>query len=235
MKTCGSCFRYCEDWRDAEAKGYKRVNHYSCGEYHRKPRVGIKPHAIGVSCPDDNEIRSDLPACKYHEYRWLWNLKTWWEWHFKSAIRYLCRQYIRVPIGGLRKPVPLEWTDMFDGMADRIIPNGEPVCPHCGEMPYSYEQCAFCGQRFLPITEDAAADHTAPQRRRREGEPIMFIDGICQECGCSCGNGGYGPLRCRCGWVGEEPSVRLKEAIDELFAEDGETEIRNEKENHTNA
>ena len=31
-----------------------------------------------------------------------------------------------------------------------------------------------------------------------------IIDGICPECGLSCGNGGYGPLRCRCGWVGKE-------------------------------
>jgi hypothetical protein len=33
-------------------------------------------------------------------------------------------------------------------MTDTIIPDGEPVCPICGEMPYSVEQCVFCGQRF---------------------------------------------------------------------------------------
>ncbi|NLH01933.1 MAG: hypothetical protein GX488_08585 [Clostridiales bacterium] len=217
MKTCGSCFRYCEDWRDAEAKGYKRVNYYGCGEYYRKPRPGVKLHAIGVNCPDDTELRPDHPACEYHEYRWLWNLKTWWTWHFKTAVVSWYRRNIRVTLGRLRKPVPLEWQNSFDGMADRIIPNGEPVCPHCGEMPYIYKQFVFCGQRFLPIPDDSAVDNTAPQREMRVGEPIVFIDGICPNCGCSCGNGGYGPLRCRCGWVGDEPSVTLKEAINELW------------------
>lgn len=225
MKTCSSCFRYCENWRDAEAKGMRPVHYYGLGEYHHKPRLGVKVRAIGAGCPDDTEIRPDYPACEHHEYRWRWNLKTWWEWRFKAAAVSWFRRHIRVPIGGLCKPVSIKWQDSFDGMADRIIPNGEPVCPRCGEMPYSYEQCVFCGQRFLPIPDDSSPDNTAPQREMHEGEPIMFIDGICPKCGYSCGNGGYGPLRCRCGWVGREPSEKLKKTIDELFAEElGESE-----------
>ena len=34
-------------------------------------------------------------------------------------------------------------------MRDVIVKGGDPVCPHCGEMPYSYERCVFCGQRFV--------------------------------------------------------------------------------------
>lgn len=202
MKKCGSCFRYCEDWRDAEAKGLKNINYHGHGEFYRKPRPGVKPHAIGYNCPKDDEIRPDYPACKWHEYRWLWNLRTWWRWHFKQKLIELYRRYIRVPIGRLRKPVPLRWIPSYDGMADKIIPLGEPECPHCKEMPYSYEQCVFCGQRF--VQEDSKPDKTAEQRPLKEGETITFIDGICPECGLSCGNGGYGPLRCRCGWVGKE-------------------------------
>ena len=59
------------------------------------------------------------------------------------------RHYVRCPIGGLRKPVPLRWKDSYDGCRDVIIKDSEPQCPHCGEMPYSYEQCVFCGQRFV--------------------------------------------------------------------------------------
>lgn len=34
--------------------------------------------------------------------------------------------------------------------------------------------------------------------------PIVFMDGICPECGEICGNGGAGDiLRCRCGWSGK--------------------------------
>jgi len=198
----------------------KRVYYHTLGEYHIKPRKGIKVHCIGINCLEDDEAHADHTACVYHEYRWQWNLRTWWQWHFKQNVTNWYRKHIRVPIGGLRNPVPLEWKDSFDGMADRIIPNGEPVCPRCGEMPYSYEQCAFCGQRFPP--EEASPDKTAPQREMREGRPIVFMDGICPECGYSCGNGGYGLLRCRCGWVGEEKemSSELKQTIEELFEDD---------------
>lgn len=155
MKKCGTCFRYCENWRDAKAKGLS-LKSMGLLEYHYKPRPGVKPCAIGVSCPNDDEIRYDHPACKDHEYRWVWNIRTWWNWHFKEWIIVVYRKTIRVPLGRLRKPVPLKWTTYFDGMADRIIPEGEPVCPHCGEMPYSFERCVFCGQRFVPVESEGS-------------------------------------------------------------------------------
>lgn len=62
--------------------------------------------------------------------------------------RWICK-YIICPLGGLRKPAPLNWVDSFNVMTDKIIKNGEPKCPHCGEMPYSIKQCVFCGQRFI--------------------------------------------------------------------------------------
>lgn len=220
MKKCKSCFRYCESWRDAEAKGMRPVYYNGFAEYYHKPRPGVKPHALGVNCPIGDELRPNHPACEHHEYRWMQNVKVWWQWHFKQGVTEWYYKHIRVPIGGLRKPIPLEWKDSFDGMADRIIPNGEPVCPRCGEMPYSYDQCVFCGQKFLP--DEVCTDKTAPQRELREGEPIIFKDGICPKCGYSCGNGGYGPLRCRCGWVGDEQEIsdELKKATAEAFEEE---------------
>lgn len=145
MRKCGSCFRYIENWRDAEAKGLEpRYN--GSGDYYYKPRKGIKPQGMAINCHD--EISENCPACKYHEYRWIANFKTWYIWHFKRTIQDWYREKVRVPLGSLRSPIPLEWQDSYNGMADRIIPNGEPVCPRCRQMPYSLEQCVFCGQRF---------------------------------------------------------------------------------------
>lgn len=201
IKKCKSCFRFTEDWRDARQKGLEEI-YDGFGSYAKKPRAGIKLKCVGGQVPDGKELYPKMQACEYHYYRWLWNLKIWWDWHFKQTLWDWYRKHIRVPIGGLRKPIPLKWISSYDGMADKIIPFGEPECPYCKKMPYSYEQCVFCGQRF--IQENPIPDKTAPQRPMKEGETIIFIDGICPECGLSCGNGGYGPLRCRCGWVGKE-------------------------------
>lgn len=54
---------------------------------------------------------------------------------------------------------------------------------------------------------------------------IIFMDGRCPECGRFCWNGGSGPLRCKCGWVGAEPSESLMAAIDRMFDEEFEEEV----------
>lgn len=152
MKKCCSCYRYIENWQDAKTKGLK-PRYYGLGAYYYKPRKGIKPHTLGFYCPNDDEIRPDYPACNIHEYRWVANFKIWYTWHFKWAIKDWYREKIKVPLGGLRKPIALKWKDSFCGMTDMIIPFGEPVCPRCGEMPYSLDQCVFCGQRFIDEAE----------------------------------------------------------------------------------
>ena len=49
----------------------------------------------------------------------------------------------------MRSPVKLRWIPSYDSTVDKIIPEGEPQCPACGQMPYSTERCIFCGQKFL--------------------------------------------------------------------------------------
>ncbi len=149
MKTCGSCFRYCEDTRDVETIGRKNYRGYD--EMYVQPRPGSKRRCTGVDCPDDAD--ENTPACTYHEYRWWWNLKIWWKWHFRRGIVHWWYKHVRVPLGGLRKPVPLLFKDGYDVTKDTIIPNSEPICPHCGEYPYDDEQCVFCGQRFAPESD----------------------------------------------------------------------------------
>lgn len=147
FRKCKSCFRFTEDRKDAKAKGLKPRDTLGCGDFHRKPRKGVKVYCMSVhkkEVPKANDC-----GCKFHQYRWTWNLGIWWRWHFKYRLDRLFCKYIRCPIGGLRKPVPLLWVDSYDGMRDIIVKNSEPQCPHCGEMPYSYERCKFCGQRFV--------------------------------------------------------------------------------------
>ena len=72
-KKCGTCFRYCENWRDARAKGLQE-RHTGLFDYHYKPREGVKPHCIGGKVRDG--LHEKHPACEYHKYRWLWNFKT---------------------------------------------------------------------------------------------------------------------------------------------------------------
>ena len=42
---------------------------------------------------------------------------------------------------GRKAPVRVGWEESYGGMW--------PVCPSCGEMPYSTDRCVFCGQKFI--------------------------------------------------------------------------------------
>ena len=112
VRTCGSCFRYIEDWRDARAKGLDE-RHNRHGDYSRKPREGVKPRCM---CGKVEEGMHEKHApCEYHQFRWTWNFEIWWKWKLSNWYRV----NVRVPIGNKRKPVPLKYTDYFDGMRDR--------------------------------------------------------------------------------------------------------------------
>ena len=145
-RKCKSCFRYIEDWRDAKAKGLKERDRLGY-----KPRNGVTAKCLSVH--KDEPVSASDKGCKYHKYRWSWNLEMWWSSVSYKFGRWVC-EHIICPIGGLRKPVPLEWVDSFNRITDEIIKKGEPKCPHCGEMPYSIEQCVFCGQRFIQEDND---------------------------------------------------------------------------------
>lgn len=67
---------------------------------------------------------------------------------------FLCRTCSHQPLdedkpNGRKPPVKLLWKDTINYFSGEFIPNGEPECPSCGEMPYSTERCIFCGQKFL--------------------------------------------------------------------------------------
>lgn len=54
---------------------------------------------------------------------------------------------------GKKPPVPIEWESSYEASVF-------PMCPACGEMPYSLERCVFCGQRF--IKDDRAREWEKP-------------------------------------------------------------------------
>ena len=60
---------------------------------------------------------------------------------------------------------PMKLPIVFDGYG------GIPMCPICGEMPYSTEQCHWCGQRFIQDKEV------------EEYEKPMIENGKCPKCG----------------------------------------------------
>ena len=133
---CRSCFR-CEE-----------KNTFSGGfwELSKKPKKGMEVKCCSGCSPD---IHGDMnhKACEWYEPRWYWNTRQRFS-KAKYIIGRIWIENVRMKIGALRKPVNLEWVDGLN-MFGELSPQSDPKCPHCGEMPYSLEQCQFCGQRFL--------------------------------------------------------------------------------------
>lgn len=59
---------------------------------------------------------------------------------------------------GKNAPVKIKWQEDYSGTY--------PVCPSCGEMPYSTERCVFCGQKFLQ-KDQAAQEFNQPTSEER--------------------------------------------------------------------
>ena len=93
---------------------------------------------------------------------------------------------------GKAPPVPLKWEPNCDGGG-----MGWPICPACGEMPYSTVRCLFCGQEF--IQDEVTAEYSSePEEERQDcmvcgGKKTLVgyraksnghFHGICEACGC---------------------------------------------------
>lgn len=159
-RKCGSCFRFREDRKDAIKKGLKPRE---LGDYEKKPRSEVISRCSYVYGPQNPKATDE--GCKFHQYRFTWNIRIFYD-NVKYKIGRIICDYIRRPIGRLRKPMALQWKDSFDGCRDIIIPNSEPVCPHCGIMPYSLDECVFCGQRF--IQDDNTEEYSKPPEEERQ-------------------------------------------------------------------
>ena len=178
MRKCKSCFRFHEDWRDAEAKGLGSQSFIGFSEYAKKPRPGIKCNCSSALI--HHEPKATDKGCKNHRYRLSWNLEQWWNWKFKYKLeRFICN-YIRRPIGRLRKPVPLQWKDSFDGCRDIIISNSEPVCPHCGGEVHrllSNSGVIFKGTGFYTTDYTKAKSLARKVNKERQTDNEAILDG----------------------------------------------------------
>ena len=92
---------------------------------------------------------------------------------------------------GNAPPLPLDWAPACDGQG-----MGWPVCPACGEMPYSTIRCLFCGQQF--IQDRRVQKYNEPPDELREDCPACggrgtligyrnrangHFSGVCVACG----------------------------------------------------
>ena len=149
MRTCRSCYRcWVQKYSGWENSEKRRGKSYTCSTGQVVKRDGRSLIVIGKVDVDPRKkacdrYRSRRNMCRKARYRSV-----------TGKIKRAFQVHVRFPLGGLRKPVPLEWVDGYDHIRDRIKPNSEPKCPHCGEMPYSTKRCVFCGQRFTPEGEE---------------------------------------------------------------------------------
>lgn len=61
-------------------------------------------------------------------------------------------------VNGKEPPQTLDWMEQIDG-------GYIPVCPACGEVPYSTERCVFCGQRFVQDEKVKEFNEPMPEER----------------------------------------------------------------------
>lgn len=84
-KHCGSCFRYVEDYKDAELKGYD-TRYFGClYNYSYYPRKWIKTICTCRGYGDASYFK-ECVACKYHKFRFVWNIQVWLTFR-KSTLR----------------------------------------------------------------------------------------------------------------------------------------------------
>ena len=120
---------------------------------------------------EDSEVTETSPACSLYwdneEYK---AEKKREEEERAEKIRKLHEETKNNP------PVKLQFVSSYDYRTDKIIPLSEPECPYCGEMPYSLEECVFCGTKFLQEDADLVKYKEINTGKKQE---IMK----CQNCG----------------------------------------------------
>lgn len=124
--TCGGCTRFREN------SGFPSQK-YNCICHKR----------------EDNEVFADAKACDIYLDKIQCDKEE-----EERKLRELERRAILHEETKNNPPVKLEFSPSYDFHTDNIIERGEPKCPYCGEMPYSLEECVFCGTKFLQDDEE---------------------------------------------------------------------------------
>lgn len=169
----------------AECKGNKYMDH-TCGECvrckERNPKMGSGFHCTSQNY--DIDIAPQRQACKDF---WSKSEQEQLDKQHETAIETERKRLWKIYAGKPFVHLPIE----FDGYGNI------PVCPICGEMPYSTEQCHWCGQHFVQDEKIAEYNKPAPVERMTcpncGGKNTMVgthsnynghFHGSCEKCGC---------------------------------------------------
>lgn len=123
--------------------------------------------------------------------------KCHWDENRKCEKDLLCRICEYQPSddekkNGKEPPKALLWVEGYGGE--------EPKCPSCGEMPYSYERCVFCGQKLINTHIEREPEYI--------GATLVEPDEDC----------GFARIRCNtCGEIIHDDNVMLSHGDDEDF------------------
>lgn len=124
--------------------GIKPIQHdYKCGGCCRFEERDMRPDETGYHCTMQDyhhDVIPDEEACF-----WYWDRAEQERIDHAEAEEREAERLRKWSIYAEKPPVKLPI--VYDGYGYM------PMCPVCGDMPYSTEQCHWCGQRFLQDEE----------------------------------------------------------------------------------
>lgn len=129
--------------------------------------AGGFPEKSGYHCtmqPFDHDIHPEDKACEYY-----WDRREFEEYEKERDRRTEARRKELWEKYQNKPPIKIRF--VFDGYG-RI-----PECPVCEEMPYSLQQCHWCGQHFIQDKETKEYDTPKTEQGRCPncGKPITIM------------------------------------------------------------
>lgn len=161
-------------------------NPYKCGGCCRCELRDMRPEETGYHCMMQDYQKDIFPedeACFWYWDKKLQEILDQYEKEKDEEEREK-RWRINAPKPPVKLPI------VFDGYGNI------PMCPTCYEMPYSTEQCYFCGQRFIQDQEVKEYSKPLPtervtcvncNRKTMVGTRSKYnghFHGKCTNCGC---------------------------------------------------
>lgn len=157
---------------------------HTCGECVRcTPNFRGEPGYHCSNCGMTDPITPDRKACEI-----FWDKAAQDEADRQHEAEIEQRRKLLWAVYAEKPPVKLRFEDDYGGTI--------PMCPVCGEMPYSTKQCYWCGQRYVQDSEVEAYCDPGPEIRLdcpscgghetlvgRRAKYNGHLHGQCEKCG----------------------------------------------------
>lgn len=119
-----------------------------CGGCYRFKENSDRPQRYNCSCHhrEDEDVFAEAEACEIY-----WDKAEYEEECKKREEEQEAKRLKAWEENKDKPPVKIGWGTSYDHRTDSCVPIIE--CPTCGEMPYSTEQCHWCGTRFIQNDE----------------------------------------------------------------------------------